>query len=123
MPPDHNLLVFWDSFCLPLLNCYHLTISIPLVLTCCIFWILPYPYPLIQILNPENYVAHLNILVYIFMPFLSFEIPFYSVVKSLSFDNFYALGLSMLVSLESYILLYSYVSLFSYPNNCSRHFS
>jgi hypothetical protein len=45
------------------------------------------------------------------MTFLSSEILSYSVVKSLSFGNYYALGLSMLVSLEyciSYILMYAY---------------
>jgi hypothetical protein len=46
------------------------------------------------------------------MTFLSFEIPSYSVVKSLSFNNFYSLDLSMLVSLESCILsifMYAYL--------------
>jgi hypothetical protein len=75
-----------------------------------------------QILTCENSVAYLNIPVYMFMTFLSFEILSYPVVKSLSFGNFYSLGLSMLVSLESCILLYFYICLSSYPNVYVRHF-
>jgi hypothetical protein len=101
LPLPSSLLGF---FPLPSLSCYHLAIFIPLVLTCCIFWILPYPYPLIQTLNPKNSIAYFYILVYIFMTFLYFEIPSYSVVKSLPFNNFYSLVLSMLVSLESSII-------------------
>jgi hypothetical protein len=76
-----------------------------------------------QILTSENSVAYLNISVYMFTTFLSFETSPYSVVKSLSFGNFYSLGLRMLVSLESCILLYLYICLSSYPNVCLRHFS
>jgi hypothetical protein len=99
-------------FSLPLLNFYHLAVSIPLVLTCCIFWILPYPYPLIQILNPKNSIAYLNIWVYMSMTFSSFETLYYSIVKSLSFGNLYSLRLGMLVPLESCILLFLYVLTF-----------
>jgi hypothetical protein len=56
------------------------------------------------------------------MTFLSSEIISYSVVKSLSFGNFYALGLGMLVPLESCILLF-YMCLPLYLNICLRHFS
>jgi hypothetical protein len=45
------------------------------------------------------------------MTFLSSEILSYSVVKTLSFDNFYYLGLSTLVSFESCIVLYFRVCL------------
>jgi hypothetical protein len=76
-----------------------------------------------RILTSGNYVAYLNILVYISLTFLSFEIPSYSVVKSLSFNNFYSFGLNMLVSLESCILSCFYVCLSSYPSVCLRHFS
>jgi hypothetical protein len=69
---------------------------------------------LFQILTSKNYVAYLNILVYISLT-LSFEIPSYSIVKSLSFNNFYSLGLSMLMSLESCILSY-FICLLSYSN-------
>jgi hypothetical protein len=99
-------------FPLPSLNCYPLTIFILLLLTCCIFWILPYPYPLIQTLNPKNSIAYLNISVYMSMTFLSFEILSYSIVKSLSFGNLYSLRLGMLVPLESCILLFLYVLTF-----------
>jgi hypothetical protein len=58
---------------------------------------------LFQILTYENSVVHLNILVYMFTIFLSFETSSYSVVKSLSFGNFHFLGLVVLVSLESCI--------------------
>jgi hypothetical protein len=78
---------------------------------------------LFQILTSENSVAYLNIPVYIFMTFMSFETPSYSIVKSLPFNNFYSLGLSMLVSLESRILSYFYVCLSSYLNVYLRHFS
>jgi hypothetical protein len=115
MPPNHNLLVFLGFSPLSSLSCYRLAIFIPLVLTCCIFWILPYPYPLIQTLNPKNSVAYFYISVFVFMTFPSFEIPSYFVVKSLPFDNFYSLGLSMLVSLESCILSYFYVCLSFIP--------
>jgi hypothetical protein len=71
----------------------------------------------------KNSVAYLNISVFISLSFLSFEIHSYSVVKSLSFNNFYSIGLSMLVSLESCILSYFYVCLSSYPNICLRHFN
>jgi hypothetical protein len=64
---------------------------------------------LFQILTSKNSVASLNILVYIFMTFLSFKVPSYSVVKSLFFDNYDSLGLSMLVPLESCILSYFYL--------------
>jgi hypothetical protein len=72
----------------------------------------PYPYPLIQILNPKNSIAYLNISVYMSMTFLSFETLSYSIVKSLSFDNLYSLYIGMLVPLESCILLFSYVLTF-----------
>jgi hypothetical protein len=36
---------------------------------------------LFQILTSKNYAAYLNILVYMSMTFLSFEIPYYSIVK------------------------------------------
>jgi hypothetical protein len=109
LPRPSSLLGF---FPLPSLSCYHFTIIIPLVLTCCIFWILPYPYPLIQTLNPKNSIAYLNISVYMSMTFLSFEILSYSIVKSLSFGNLYSLRLGMLVPLESCILLFLYVLTF-----------
>jgi hypothetical protein len=76
-----------------------------------------------QILTSENFVAYLNILVYMFTTFLCFETSSYFVVKSLSLDNFYSLGLRMLVSLESCILLHLYICLSSYPNVCLRHFN
>jgi hypothetical protein len=73
----------------------------------------PYPFPLIQILNPKNSIAYLNISVYMSMTFLSFETLYYSIVKSLSFDK-YSLRLGMLVPLESCILLFLYVLTFIY---------
>jgi hypothetical protein len=76
-----------------------------------------------QILTSENSIAYLNIPVYMFTTFLSFENSLYSVFKSLSFGNFYSLDLRMLVSMESCILLYLYIGLFSYPNVSLRHFS
>jgi hypothetical protein len=79
--------------------------------------------PLSQILTSKNFVAYLNIPVYMFTTFLSFETSSYSVVKSLYFSNFYSLGLRMLVSLESCILLHLYICLSSYPNVYLRHFS
>jgi hypothetical protein len=48
---------------------------------------------LFQIVTSENFVASLNIPVYMSMTFLSSEIPPYSVVKSLSFVFFYSLVL------------------------------
>jgi hypothetical protein len=56
------------------------------------------------------------------MTFLSSEILSYSVVQSLSFNNFYSLSLDMLVSLESYILLSFYIWLPLYPNFYLKHF-
>jgi hypothetical protein len=76
-----------------------------------------------QILTSENSIAYLNIPVYMFTTFLSFENSLYSVFKSLSFGNFYSLDLRMLVSMEFCILLYLYIGLFSYPNVSLRHFS
>jgi hypothetical protein len=76
-----------------------------------------------QILTSENFVAYLNIAVYMFTSFLSFETSSYYVVKSFYFGDFYSLGLRMLVSLESCILLHPYIYLSSYPNVCLRHFS
>jgi hypothetical protein len=114
-PLTITFLSFWGSLLFLSLSCYRLAIFIPLVLTCCIFWILPYPYPLIQTLNPENSVAYFYISVYVFMTFLSFGIPSYFVVKSLPFNNFYSLGLSMLLSLESCIFSYFYVCLSFIP--------
>jgi hypothetical protein len=72
----------------------------------------PCPYPLIQILNPKNSIAYLNISVYMSMTFLSFETLSYSIVKSLSFGNLYSLRLGMPVPLESCILLFLYVLTF-----------
>jgi hypothetical protein len=63
------------------------------------------PILLFQILTYENYVAHLNILAYMFTIILSFETLSYSVVKSLSFGNSYSLGLGLLAPSESCILL------------------
>jgi hypothetical protein len=84
-PLTITFLSFWDFSSL---SCYHLAISILLVLACCIFWILPYLYPLIQTLNPENSVAYFYISVYMSMILLSFETLSYSIVKSLSFWQF-----------------------------------
>jgi hypothetical protein len=78
---------------------------------------------LFQILTSENSTAYSNILVYMSMTFLSFEIPSYSVVKSLSFGDFYSLSLSMIVSLESCMLLYFMYAYLHTPNVCLRHFS
>jgi hypothetical protein len=41
------------------------------------------------------------------MTFLSFEIPYYFVLKSLSFGSFYSRGLGMLVSLKSCVFMYT----------------
>jgi hypothetical protein len=108
MPPDHNLIAFGIlSFSVinlpPFGHLYFLGIDMLVSLDSSIL--------LFQILTSENYVAYLNIIVYISLT-LSFEIPSYSVVKSLSFNNFYSLGLSMLVSLESCILSYFYLLTF-----------
>jgi hypothetical protein len=43
--------------------------------------------------TPKVFVAYLNISVYMSMTFLSFEIPFYSTIKSSSFSSFYSLVL------------------------------
>jgi hypothetical protein len=106
MPLTITFLSFWGFSPLSSLSCYRLAIFIPLVLTCCIFWIFPYPYPLIQPLNPKTLLPIFTFHFTFFMTFLSFEIPSCSVVKSLPFNNFYSPGLSMLVSLESCILSY-----------------
>jgi hypothetical protein len=118
--PDHNLIAFgilsFSVINLPLFShLYSLGIDMLVSLDSSIL--------LFQILTSKNNVAYLNILVYISLTFLSFEIPSYSVVKSLSFNNFYSLGLNMLVSLESCILPCFYVCLSSYPSVCLRHFS
>jgi hypothetical protein len=42
VPPDHNLLCLLGLFLLPSSGCYHLAISILLVLTCSYPWILQY---------------------------------------------------------------------------------
>jgi hypothetical protein len=112
LPWPSSLLGF---FPLPSLSCYHLAIIIPLVLACCIFWILPYPYPLIQTLNPEDSVAYFYILVLFSWPsclLRSLPIPLLShYLSTISIS----LGLSMLVSLESCILPYFYVCLSFIP--------
>jgi hypothetical protein len=54
--------------------------------------------------------------------FLSFEIFSFSVVKSLSFDNFLSLGIGMLISLKSYILSSFYMLPFK-SNVYLKHFS
>jgi hypothetical protein len=107
----------------PLLNCYYLTISIPFC-----YWHACIPAFLAPLSLNLKYLP-----LYLYCSFKQFSLGVHDLLvfwdhflfgcKSLSFDNFYALGLGMLVSLESCILLYSYVHLFSYPNDCSKHFS
>jgi hypothetical protein len=102
MTPDHSLLSFGihSSSIIKFLPFDHLySLGIDMLVSrdssILLFWIL----------TSENSVVHLNIPVYMTMTFLSSEIISYSVVKSLSFSNFYSLSLGMLVSLESCILL------------------
>jgi hypothetical protein len=57
------------------------------------------------------------------MTFLSSKILSYFVVKSLSFGNFYSLGLIMLGSLESCVLLSFYICLPLHSNVYLKHFS
>jgi hypothetical protein len=66
---------------------------------------------LFQILTSENFVAYLNIPVYMSMTFLSSEIPSYFVAKSLSFGSFYSLTL---VCLYPWNLAYSYIFMYAY---------
>jgi hypothetical protein len=56
-------------------------------------------------------MAYFYILVYIFVTFLSFEIPSYSVVKSLPFNNFYPL---VLVCSCPWSLAYSHIFMYAY---------
>jgi hypothetical protein len=92
MPPDYKPFCILGFFPLPPLNYYHLAISIPLVLTCSS----PYipQYSCFKYLLLKNSVAYLNSPIYMFITFLSFETSSYSIVKSLSFGNFYSHGLS-----------------------------
>jgi hypothetical protein len=66
---------------------------------------------LFQIPTSKNFVAYLNILVYMSMTSLSSEIPSYSFAKSLSFDSFYSLTL---VCPYPWNLAYSYILMYAY---------
>jgi hypothetical protein len=96
----------------PLLNYYHLTISIPFC-----YWhdrILAFLIPLSFILK---YLP-----LYLYCSFKQFSLGVHDLLvfwdhflfgcKSLSFDNFYALGLGKLAPLESCLLLFLYVLTF-----------
>jgi hypothetical protein len=78
MTPDHSLLSFGilSSSIIKLLpfdHLYSLVIDMLVSMDSSIL--------LFQILTSKNYAAYLNILVYMSMTFLSFEIPYYSIVK------------------------------------------
>jgi hypothetical protein len=64
---------------------------------------------LFPILTFENSIAYLKIIVYMLLTFLSSEIPSYSVVKSLSFGNFYYLGRTLGIL---HTLIFSYMLTF-----------
>jgi hypothetical protein len=96
----------------PLLNCYYLTISIPFCYwhACILAFLIPLSLNL-------KYLP-----LYLYCSFKQFSLGVHDLLvfwdhflfgcKSLSFDNFYALGLGMLVPLESCLLLFLYVLTF-----------
>jgi hypothetical protein len=108
MTPDHSLLYFGilSSSKIKLLPFDHpysfgIDMLVPLDSSILLF----------QILTSENFVAYLNIPVYMSMTFLSSEIPSYSVAKSLSFGYFYSFTL---VCLYPWNLAYSYILMYAY---------